>query len=78
MITVCTADSRNSFDLGWLRGCHSFSFGNDFDEGNSSFGPMRVLNDDIISPKRGFGPHPHSDMEILSIVLKGNFGTRTA
>ncbi|MBM7569051.1 pirin family protein [Paenibacillus sacheonensis] len=72
MMNVYPAASRHSFDLGWLRGSHSFSFGNYFEEENTSFGPMRVLNDDTISPKRGFGAHPHSDMEILSIVLQGD------
>ncbi|REE91661.1 hypothetical protein A8990_104169 [Paenibacillus taihuensis] len=71
MINLYPAESRHSFDLGWLKGSHSFSFGNYFDEENTSFGPMRVMNDDTISPKRGFGAHPHSDMEILSIVLDG-------
>nr|WP_240548247.1 pirin family protein [Paenibacillus lignilyticus] len=55
-----------------MRSSHSFSFGNYFDEENTAFGPMRILNDDTISPKRGFGAHPHSDMEILSIVLDGD------
>ncbi|MCM3629099.1 pirin family protein [Paenibacillus glycanilyticus] len=72
MIKVYPAESRHSFDLGWLKGSHSFSFGNYFENDNISFGPMRVLNDDTISPKRGFGAHPHSDMEILSIVLAGD------
>ncbi|SDW09923.1 pirin family protein [Paenibacillus sp. CF384] len=71
MIHVYPAESRNSFDFGWLRAHHSFPFGNQSDEVNTSFGPMRVLNDDTISPQRGFGPHSHSDMEILSIVLNG-------
>ncbi|SDW09488.1 pirin family protein [Paenibacillus sp. CF384] len=71
MINLYPAESRHSFDLGWLKGSHSFSFGNYFDEENTAFGPMRVMNDDTISPKRGFGAHPHSDMEILSIVLDG-------
>ena len=71
MIKVYPAESRHSFDLGWLRGSHSFSFGNYFEEENTAFGPMRVMNDDTISPQRGFGAHPHSDMEILSIVLDG-------
>lgn len=72
MINVYPAASRHSFDLGWLRGSHSFSFGNYFDEENTAFGPMRVMNDDTIAPKRGFGAHPHSDMEIVSIVLEGD------
>ncbi|REE91649.1 hypothetical protein A8990_104157 [Paenibacillus taihuensis] len=71
MISVYQEESRNSSNLGWLRGSHRFSFENDFDEENSSFGPMHVLNDDTITPKRGFGPNPRTDMEILYIVLNG-------
>ncbi|MFC0211732.1 pirin family protein [Paenibacillus chartarius] len=71
MIQVYPAASRHSFDHGWLRGSHSFSFGEYFDENNTAFGPMRVCNDDTIAPGKGFGAHPHSDMEILSIVLEG-------
>jgi redox-sensitive bicupin YhaK (pirin superfamily) len=71
MIRVYPAASRYSHDHGWLRGHFSFSFGDYYDPDNSSFGPMRVCNDDTVAPGRGFGAHPHSDMEIVSIVLRG-------
>jgi redox-sensitive bicupin YhaK (pirin superfamily) len=71
MIKIVPAASRFSFDKGWLRGSHSFSFAEYQDENNTEFGPMRVCNDDVIAPGRGFGAHPHSDMEIVSIVLYG-------
>jgi len=71
MINVIPSDARSSFDRGWLRGSHSFSFGEYQDPENTAFGPMRVANDDVIAPGRGFGAHPHSDMEIVSIVLNG-------
>lgn len=71
MFTIYPAASRFSFDKGWLRGSHSFSFAEYQDENNTAFGPMRVCNDDVITPGRGFGAHPHSDMEIVSIVLYG-------
>lgn len=71
MIQVYPAESAHHFDRGWLKGTHSFSFGDYYDPGNTAFGPMRVCNDDIIAPGRGFGAHPHSDMEIVSIVLSG-------
>ena len=32
---------------------------------------LRVLNDDIVSGGEGFGMHPHNDMEIITIILKG-------
>ncbi|CAG7644466.1 Quercetin 2,3-dioxygenase [Paenibacillus solanacearum] len=71
MIQVYPASSRVSIDLGWLKGARSFSFGEPFDPENTSFGVMRVCNDDEVAPGRGFGPHPHSDMEIVSVVLGG-------
>jgi len=71
MIQVYTADSAHCFDHGWLKGSHMFSFGDYYDPDNTAFGPMRVCNDDTIFPGRGFGAHPHSDMEIVSIVLSG-------
>ncbi|AIQ16144.1 pirin [Paenibacillus sp. FSL H7-0357] len=71
MIQVYPAQSAHRFDHGWLQGSHSFSFGDFYDPNNTSFGPMRVCNDDTIAPGRGFGAHPHSDMEIVSIVLSG-------
>jgi redox-sensitive bicupin YhaK (pirin superfamily) len=35
------------------------------------FGPLRVINEDKISPSQGFGTHGHRDMEIVTYVLKG-------
>ncbi|MBY9077484.1 pirin family protein [Paenibacillus sp. HN-1] len=71
MIQVYPAEEAHRFDHGWLSGSHLFSFGEYYDPDNTAFGPMRVCNDDTISPGRGFGAHPHSDMEIVSIVLSG-------
>lgn len=71
MITVYPAESAHRFDHGWLKGSHVFSFGEYYDPDNTAFGPMRVCNDDTIAPGKGFGAHPHSDMEIVSIVLSG-------
>jgi redox-sensitive bicupin YhaK (pirin superfamily) len=71
MITVYPKHTRISHDHGWLQSNFSFSFGEDFDEKNAKFGPMRVCNDDIVAARRGFGAHPHADMEIVSVVLSG-------
>lgn len=71
MIQVYTADQIHQFNHGWLRGGHYFSFGEYRDPENTAFGPLRVCNDDVIAPGKGFGAHPHSDMEIVSIVLSG-------
>lgn len=71
MITVYPASSRYTADHGWLKSHFSFSFAEYYDPENMSFGPMRVLNDDVVKPQRGFGAHPHREMEIVSIVLSG-------
>ncbi|RXZ79978.1 pirin family protein [Paenibacillaceae bacterium] len=72
MIQVIPAQARHSVDLGWLRSSLSFSFGEYFDPENCEFSALRVFNDDTIAPGRGFGAHPHSDMEIVTLVLKGS------
>jgi len=65
------ANSRGTADHGWLKANHSFSFANFFDPDKIQFGLLRVLNDDFVKSGMGFGTHPHKDMEIISIPLKG-------
>ncbi|MBA4543934.1 pirin family protein [Thermoactinomyces daqus] len=71
MLKVYPAESRYTSDHGWLKTAHSFSFADYYDPNNLQFGPLRVLNDDIVAPLTGFVPHPHREMEIVSIVLQG-------
>ncbi|WP_281887510.1 pirin-like bicupin family protein [Paenibacillus sp. YYML68] len=71
MIQVFPSTSRYTADHGWLKSNFSFSFADYYDPNNVSFGPLRVFNDDIVQGGRGFGAHPHREMEIVSIVLKG-------
>jgi redox-sensitive bicupin YhaK (pirin superfamily) len=68
---VHRADSRGRTELGWLHSYHAFSFGDYYDPNRMHFGTLRVLNDDSVEPGRGFGTHPHSNMEIVSIPLEG-------
>ena len=65
------ADTRGNANHGWLNAHHSFSFANYQDPHRMNFGVLRVLNDDIIAPSMGFGTHPHDNMEIITIPLKG-------
>ncbi|MGB6151476.1 MAG: pirin family protein [Pricia sp.] len=66
------ADTRGDADHGWLHSKHTFSFANYHDPERMNFGVLRVLNDDTVSESRGFGTHPHKDMEIISIPLEGD------
>lgn len=65
------ASERGHANHGWLDAHHSFSFANWYDPNKIHFGMLRVLNDDIVAPGQGFGMHPHNDMEIITIILKG-------
>jgi len=65
------SDSRGGADHGWLKAKHSFSFANYYDPERVHFGALRVLNDDIVAPSEGFGKHPHDNMEIITIPIKG-------
>jgi redox-sensitive bicupin YhaK (pirin superfamily) len=65
------ASDRGHANHGWLDAHHSFSFANWYDPEKIHFGMLRVLNDDIVAPGQGFGMHPHNDMEIITIILKG-------
>ncbi len=66
------ADTRGNANHGWLHSRHSFSFANYYNPERMNFGVLRVLNDDIVAGGRGFGKHPHSNMEIISIPLSGD------
>lgn len=65
------AENRGFANHGWLQANHSFSFANFYDLEKVHFGALRVLNDDMIAPKMGFGTHPHDNMEIITIPLQG-------
>lgn len=65
------ATSRGHANHGWLNAHHSFSFANHYDPQRMHFGVLRVLNDDIVAPSMGFGTHPHDNMEIITIPLRG-------
>lgn len=65
------AADRGTFENHWLKAKYSFSFNNYYDEKWSGFGRMLVFNHDLVQVSRGFAPHPHDNMEIVTYVLKG-------
>jgi redox-sensitive bicupin YhaK (pirin superfamily) len=67
-----SADSRGNANHGWLQSFHTFSFANYYNPERMHFGVLRVLNDDTVAAGMGFGTHPHENMEIISIPLKGD------
>lgn len=70
------APERGHVDFGWLDSHHSFSFGNWYDREKVHFGALRVLNDDVVKGGNGFDNHPHENMEIISIPLRGTIAHR--
>jgi len=70
------ADTRGYANHGWLQSYHSFSFADYYNPKRMGFGALRVINDDTIAPGMGFGTHPHANMEIITIPLKGDLEHR--
>ena len=71
MIELRPFDSLGGANHGWLDAKHHFSFGGYHDPARTSWGNLRVWNDDTIEPQTGFPPHPHRDMEIITYVREG-------
>ena len=69
--TIHKANTRGNVNMGWLNANHSFSFGQWYNPERVHFGKLRVLNDDIVQAGKGFGKHPHDNMEIVTIPLQG-------
>jgi len=66
------ASSRGVKDAGWLKSNFTFSFSDFSDPSRSAFGTLVAFNDDYVKPGKGFGIHPHVNMEIISIMLAGS------
>jgi quercetin 2,3-dioxygenase len=71
MITIRPAGERGKTALDWLDSRHTFSFADYYDDEHTHFGPLRVINEDIVAPGKGFGTHPHANMEIITYVVAG-------
>lgn len=71
MIRIREAADRGHANHGWLDTYHTFSFGSYRDPQQMGFRALRVMNEDFVQPRQGFGTHPHHDMEIVTYVLQG-------
>jgi hypothetical protein len=76
MITIRRSDARGTGDRGWLQSHFTFSFADYHDPAFMGFRSLKVMNQDRIAPGKGFGPHAHRDMEIITFVLEGRLAHR--
>ncbi len=72
MIHVRKSEDRGHFNRGWLESYHTFSFGEYNDPDHVQFKTLRVMNEDWVQPGKGFGMHPHKNMEIITYILSGS------
>ncbi|GAA4348046.1 pirin family protein [Hymenobacter saemangeumensis] len=70
--TITRADERGRKDIGWLKSNFTFSFSSYANPQRNGFGLLRAFNDDFVEPGKGFGIHPHANMEIISVLLAGS------
>lgn len=68
---IFSKSERGTKDIGWLKSNFYFSFSDYYNPVKSAFGTLVAFNDDFVQPGKGFGIHPHINMEIISVMLKG-------
>ena len=76
MLQIRPSEERGHANHGWLDTHFTFSFDQYYDPEHVQFRSLRVLNEDVVAPGKGFGMHPHRDMEILTWILDGSLEHR--
>jgi len=71
MLTYIPFETLYTAEHGWLKSKFHFSFADYYNANNINYGVLRVMNDDIVQAKSGFGKHAHNDMEIITYVING-------